>query len=61
MLFVFHRPGSVIADYTIRATSDNLDFFSAAHTNVSDSLQAQGIISTKADFARSGKDGRCPI
>ncbi|KAG1963596.1 adhesion G-protein coupled receptor F1-like [Pimephales promelas] len=47
------RPGSVIADYTIRATSDKLDFFSAANTNVSDSLQAQKIISTKADFARS--------
>jgi len=56
-----HRPGSVIADYTIRATSDKLEFFSAANTNVSDSLQAQKIISTKADFARSGKDGRCPI
>ncbi|XP_067239654.1 adhesion G-protein coupled receptor F1-like [Chanodichthys erythropterus] len=42
------RPGSVIADYTISATSNNLDF-TAANTAVSESLKAQGILS----FAQS--------
>ncbi|XP_043074540.1 adhesion G protein-coupled receptor F5-like isoform X2 [Puntigrus tetrazona] len=37
------RPGSVIADYTISATSSSLDF-GAANAQVSESLRAQGII-----------------
>ncbi|XP_051730453.1 uncharacterized protein LOC127502040 isoform X7 [Ctenopharyngodon idella] len=46
------RPGSVIADYTIGATSNSLDF-TAANTDVSDSLKAQGIILAEDAFAQS--------
>uniref|UniRef100_A0A9J7ZN90 Adhesion G protein-coupled receptor F8 n=1 Tax=Cyprinus carpio carpio TaxID=630221 RepID=A0A9J7ZN90_CYPCA len=46
------RPGSVIADYTISATSSSLDF-GAANTQVSDSLRAQGIILAEDAFAQS--------
>ncbi|XP_016322997.1 uncharacterized protein LOC107673702 [Sinocyclocheilus anshuiensis] len=46
------RPGSVIADYTISATSNSLDF-GAANTQVSDSLRTQGIILAEDAFAQS--------
>ncbi|XP_058610952.1 adhesion G protein-coupled receptor F5-like [Onychostoma macrolepis] len=46
------RPGSVIADYTISATSNSLDF-GAANTQLSDSLRAQRIILVKDAFAQS--------
>ncbi|XP_077076292.1 adhesion G protein-coupled receptor F5-like isoform X2 [Siphateles boraxobius] len=46
------RPGSVIADYTISATSNNLDF-TAAHTDIYVSLRAQGINLAEDAFARS--------
>ncbi|XP_026088661.1 adhesion G-protein coupled receptor F1-like isoform X2 [Carassius auratus] len=46
------RPGSVIADYRINATSYSLDF-RAANTQVSDSLRAQGIILAEDAFAQS--------
>ncbi|XP_067239660.1 adhesion G protein-coupled receptor F5-like [Chanodichthys erythropterus] len=46
------RPGSVIADYAISATSNNLDF-TAANTAVSESLKAQGIILAADAFAKS--------
>lgn len=50
----FHRPGSVIADYTISAISNNLNF-TAANTALSESLKAQGIILAADAFAQSGK------
>ncbi|XP_048063232.1 adhesion G protein-coupled receptor F4-like isoform X2 [Megalobrama amblycephala] len=46
------RPGSVIADYAISATSNNLDF-TAANTALSESLKAQGIILAADAFAQS--------
>ncbi|XP_058612379.1 adhesion G-protein coupled receptor F1-like isoform X1 [Onychostoma macrolepis] len=46
------RPGSVLADYTIRATSNSLDF-GAANTQISDSLRAQGIVLAEYAFAQS--------
>ncbi|XDV41530.1 hypothetical protein PO909_010390 [Leuciscus waleckii] len=46
------RPGSVIADYTISATSNNLDF-RAANTDVNASLELQGISLVEDAFARS--------
>ncbi|XP_056336591.1 adhesion G protein-coupled receptor F4 [Danio aesculapii] len=46
------RPGSVLADYTISATSNNLDF-STANADLSSSLQAQGIILPADAFAQS--------
>uniref|UniRef100_A0A8C1HX94 Ig-like domain-containing protein n=1 Tax=Cyprinus carpio carpio TaxID=630221 RepID=A0A8C1HX94_CYPCA len=46
------RPGSVIADYTISATSNNLDF-GAANTQVFDSLKAKGINLVENAFAQS--------
>ncbi|XP_067273927.1 adhesion G protein-coupled receptor F4-like [Pseudorasbora parva] len=46
------RPGSIIADYTINATSANLDF-RAAHASISDSLRAEGIILAEDAFAQS--------
>ncbi|KAL1253903.1 hypothetical protein QQF64_016132 [Cirrhinus molitorella] len=46
------RPGSIIADYTINVTSNNLDF-GAANTDLSDSLKTEGIILTKDAFAQS--------
>lgn len=56
----FHRPGSVLADYTISATSNNLDF-SSANAALSSSLQAQGIFLAPDAFAQSGKDIQCLI
>lgn len=55
-----HRPGSVIADYTISATSNNLDF-GAANTQVFDSLKAKGINLVENAFAQSGKCSQCLI
>ncbi len=55
-----HRPGSVIADYTISATSNSLDF-GAANKQVSDSLRAQGIVLAEDAFAQSGKRSQCLI
>ncbi|XP_073789632.1 adhesion G protein-coupled receptor F4-like isoform X2 [Danio rerio] len=46
------RPGSVLADYTISTTSNNLDF-STANADLSSSLQAQGIILPADAFAQS--------
>ncbi|KAK7133725.1 hypothetical protein R3I94_015551 [Phoxinus phoxinus] len=46
------RSGSVIVDYTISATSNNLDF-TAAHTDISAFLRAQGFILADDAFARS--------
>ncbi|XP_067273074.1 adhesion G protein-coupled receptor F5-like [Pseudorasbora parva] len=46
------RSGSVIADYTIKASSNNLDF-RAAHESISDSLRAEGIILAEDAFALS--------
>nr|XP_021324215.1 adhesion G-protein coupled receptor F1-like [Danio rerio] len=48
-------PGSVLADYTISATSYNLDF-SSANADLSSSLQAQGIILPADAFAQSAYD-----
>ncbi|KAK9956688.1 hypothetical protein ABG768_014404, partial [Culter alburnus] len=45
-------PGSVIADYTISATSNNLDF-TAANTAVSESLKTKGIVLAENPFSRS--------
>ncbi|XP_067239663.1 adhesion G protein-coupled receptor F4-like [Chanodichthys erythropterus] len=47
-----NRPGSVIADYTISATSNNLDF-TAANTAVSESLKTKGIVLAENPFSRS--------
>ncbi len=55
-----HRPGSVLADYTISATSNSLDF-GAANTQVSDSLTRQGIDVAEDAFAQSGKRSQCLI
>ncbi|XP_073708873.1 uncharacterized protein [Garra rufa] len=46
------RPGSILADYTISATSNNLDF-GAANKQLSDSLSKQGIILAEDAFAQS--------
>ncbi|XP_050995053.1 adhesion G protein-coupled receptor F5-like isoform X4 [Labeo rohita] len=46
------RPGSVLTDYTIRATSNSLDF-AAANKQLSDSLKANGIILPEDAFAQS--------
>ncbi|XP_043074544.1 adhesion G protein-coupled receptor F5-like [Puntigrus tetrazona] len=46
------RPGSVIADYTINATSNSLDF-GAANAEVSDSLSKQGLILAEDAFTLS--------
>ncbi|XP_073708874.1 adhesion G protein-coupled receptor F4-like [Garra rufa] len=47
-----NRPGSVLADYTISATSNNLDF-GAANKQLSDSLSKQGIILAEDAFGES--------
>lgn len=61
MWFLFHsRSGSVIADYTIIATSNSLDFV-AANIEVSDSLSTQGLNVTKDDLILSGKGSQCLI
>ncbi|XP_048063223.1 adhesion G protein-coupled receptor F5-like [Megalobrama amblycephala] len=46
------RPGSVIADYTISATSNNLDF-TAAHSALPESLKKEGIVLAENAFSRS--------
>ncbi|KTF74039.1 hypothetical protein cypCar_00037253 [Cyprinus carpio] len=48
------RSGSVIADYTIIATSNSLDFV-AANIEVSDSLSTQGLNVTKDDLILSAQ------
>ncbi|KAL1253904.1 hypothetical protein QQF64_016133, partial [Cirrhinus molitorella] len=46
------RPGSVLADYTISATSNNLDF-GAANKQLFDSLKAKGIPLSEDAFSES--------
>lgn len=61
MWFVFHsRPGSVIADYTINATSNTLEF-EAANTQVLESLRRQGLSLANDAFTLSGKGTQCLI
>lgn len=55
-----HRAGSVIADYTISATSNSLDF-GAANTQISDSLKEIKIQLVENAFAQSGKSSQCLI
>ncbi|XP_058268451.1 adhesion G protein-coupled receptor F5-like isoform X2 [Hemibagrus wyckioides] len=50
------RPGSVIADFSINATSDNLDLVSA-NQQVVVSLQEQGFNISNDAFSRTVKDG----
>ncbi|XP_051731607.1 adhesion G protein-coupled receptor F4 [Ctenopharyngodon idella] len=52
-----NRPGSVIADYTINATSSNLNF-TAANTAVTESLKTEGVVLSENAFAQSDFDCR---
>ncbi len=54
------RPGSVLADYTISATSNSLDF-GAANKQVSDSLRSQDLDVAEDAFAQIGKRNQCLI
>ncbi|GAA6097008.1 uncharacterized protein LOC113660904 isoform X11, partial [Tachysurus ichikawai] len=50
------RPGSVITDFTIQATSANLDLVSA-NQNLASSLRSQGFNVSNNAFSQSVKDG----
>ncbi len=51
------RPGSIIADYTINATTNSPDSaeFAKANTQVATTLTSQGLTVSADDFSESGK------
>lgn len=54
MLCVFNRPGSVLTDFSIETTSDNLNLVSA-NQQLASSLRSLGFNVSETAFSQSGR------